>query len=499
MPPSARKKANHNSSPPNPKLMVMLLERCGIGLSELQAEQLWQYHQLLRQSDQELNLTRIHHFRSMVEKLYVDSILPGTLIDLPSPLLDLGTGPGMPGIPLKIAYPHLQIMLSESRSKRRDFLEGVLKSLRLKNISVLPGISVSFEQPVRGVITRAVESIGATLERISGCLRKDGLALFMKGPHCDEEVQEAVVKFKSDYHLVDDIAYRIPHTPHERRLVIFERLSEPHGVKRAAAMKRHSVRSIESEDNDIFKGLKKLLSGRGIRKEGRALVSGSKIVAELMRDLPEICDAWITEGDQSPPPDHAPARLLWYQLSRTLFDVLDTLGTRNPLLLVRAQEPLIWNPSEGLPEGCSLIVPFQDPENVGTVIRSAAAFGADQVILLAESAHPFHPKSVRASGGAVFRIRLLNGPSLRDLPDDPAILPLSAEGKPIGSVAFPRSVALLPGIEGPGLPDIFRSRAVSIPIMPGIESLNAAAATVIALYEWAGRTGKVQRAEPPRN
>jgi 16S rRNA (guanine527-N7)-methyltransferase len=489
---SAVKRTTHHPVPPNLSQMRTLLELCGIRLTDLQAEQLWQYHRLLRQSDQELNLTRIHQFRSMVEKLYVDSILPGTLIDLPSPLLDLGTGPGMPGIPLKIAYPHLEVLLSESRGKRREFLDEALISIGLTGISVLPGISAHFEQPVKGVITRAVESIGATLERIRGCLSRKGLALFMKGPHCDEEVREAVVKFGSDYRLVDDIAYRIPHTPHDRRLVVFERLNEPDGVKRAAAMKRHSARSIESEHNDFFKGLKKLLSGRGIRKEGRALISGSKIVFEILRDLPGLCEAWITEGDKSPPPEYAPAHLEWYQLAHPLFDSLDTFGTRNPLLLVKVPEPQSWDPAGGLPEGCSLLVPFQDPENVGTVIRSAAAFGVDQVILLSESAHPFHPKSIRASGGAVFRVNLLNGPSLKDLPEDSAIVPLSAVGVNIRSMAFPATFALLPGIEGPGLPETFRSRAVSIPIMPGVESLNAAAATAIALYEWAGRTAREQ-------
>ena len=98
--------------------MAALLERSGIKLSEHQLDQLWLYHKLLRRYNPELNLTRIHNFTNMVLKLYVDSILPGTLMDLPSPLLDLGTGPGMPGIPLKIAYPNLEILLAESRKNR---------------------------------------------------------------------------------------------------------------------------------------------------------------------------------------------------------------------------------------------------------------------------------------------------------------------------------------------------------------------------------------------
>jgi len=65
-------------------------------------------------------------------------------------------------------------------------------------------------------------------------------------------------------------------------------------------------------------------------------------------------------------------------------------------------------------------------------------------------------------------------------------VPLSKEGKRISDFKFPAKFALLPGIEGPGLPDRFRKAGVSIPISPEVESLNAVAATAIALFVWAG-------------
>ena len=64
-------------------------------------------------------------------------------------------------------------------------------------------------------------------------------------------------------------------------------------------------------------------------------------------------------------------------------------------------------------------------------------------------------------------------------------MPLSKEGTRISDFKFPAKFALLPGIEGPGLPDRFRKTAVSIPISPGVESLNAVAATAVALFVWA--------------
>ena len=87
-----------DASKPSMAAMQAILERSGIRLSSVQLEQLWLYHQLLRQHNPTLNLTRIHNFVNMVLKLYVDSMLPAKMRELPSPLLDLGTGPGMPGI-----------------------------------------------------------------------------------------------------------------------------------------------------------------------------------------------------------------------------------------------------------------------------------------------------------------------------------------------------------------------------------------------------------------
>jgi 16S rRNA (guanine527-N7)-methyltransferase len=165
------------------------------------------------------------------------------------------------------------------------------------------------------------------------------------------------------------------------------------------------------------------------------------------------------------------------------------------LLLIGLPEMPPWTPADGFPAGVSVIIPFQDPENVGAAIRSAAAFGAAQAILLAESAHPFHPKALRASGGAALSLPLRPGPSLQALPPELPILALSAEGVDIRETTFPEAFGLLAGLEGPGLPEAWRRHAVRIPIRPEVESLNAAAAVAVALYEWKRRQGGRRKAE----
>ena len=467
--------------------MDSLLQQCGIHLSKDQLTQLWDYHQLLRTYNAELNLTRIHNFANMVVKLYADSILPALEWSAwPTPLMDLGSGPGMPGIPLAIFRPDLQILLAESRKNRIEFLKVAVSRLGLAGIEVLErGIAPDFDRPVAGVITRAVEPIGDTLARVAGCLKHGGHIFFMKGPSCDEEIEAASRTFSSDYDLEADIAYRIAHTPHRRRLVIFRRTTKPAGVN--PAPQEYRIKVIESEGNAVFKELKKLHRGRGIKKQGRTLVCGRRLTDEVIATAPQRCLAWISQDDRTPPPEGAPGQMDWIQLSTALFRSLDLFGTRTPMVLYEFPTSPLWQPEADTPAGCSLLVPFQDPENVGAVIRTAVAMHVDRIILLGESANPFHPKAVRASAGTVFSAPLVQGPSLADLPADLPVIALSSTGKPIAQRPFPGSFYLLPGMEGPGLPHPWQTNAVSIPMAASVESLNAAVATAIALYEWQRR------------
>lgn len=468
--------------------MGEILRGCGIALPESALDLLWAYHSLIREHNPELNLTRVRNFRRMVLKLYADALLPADLLELPSPLLDLGTGAGMPGIPLKIYRPRLEVLLAESRARRVAFLEAAIARLGLAGIRVVPGrLTPAFETPVQGVITRAVEPIADTLARVAGCLSRGGLAIFMKGPNCAAEIDTARRRFEGDYALAEDRAYTIPGTPHARRLIVFRRIGAPLAERRAQALGRNPAPPITSRQNPAFKELKKLLSSRGIRKSGRALVAGEKLVREILARHPRLGRAWVGTPEMWPPENAV--GLDWVRLAPPLFAELDCFGTRRGLLLIEVPPIAPWSPGDGLPQGVSVLLPFQDPENVGAAVRSAAAFGASQVIFLRESAHPFHPKALRASAGGVLELPLRSGPGLADLPADLPLVALSAEGEDLAAIRFPEAFGLLAGLEGPGLPAALRLHAARIPIRPGVESLNAAAALAVALYEWRRRKG----------
>jgi len=216
-----------NKLPPGLPSLKKWFERSQLHLSEKQVQLIWEYHNLLRKRNADYDLTRIYQFDNMVQKHYVDCVLVAKLLDwnLPSPLLDIGTGAGLPGILLKIACPGTELILSEGRHKRITFLHEVVQTLGLRGIEIYEGkIYPSFSRSVNGVITRALESIPKTLDRVMKCLAPGGRAIFMKGPGCEDELKEALEVFRATYKLSQELSYTIPHSSHHRRLIVFKRL-----------------------------------------------------------------------------------------------------------------------------------------------------------------------------------------------------------------------------------------------------------------------------------
>ncbi|MEY4580735.1 MAG: hypothetical protein RL701_5438 [Pseudomonadota bacterium] len=209
--------------------MRSLLERAGIQLDREQLDRLWRFDQLLRRRNDDRDLTRLIEFETVVVKHYIDSLFVTRLIELPEPLVDVGTGAGFPGIPLKIRFPELELVLAEQRPRRIAFLNEAIETLGLSRVSTFKQrvVSRSFTRPMAGVITRAVEPIQKTLLRTSGCTRAGSRIIFMKGPQVDDELTSARKEFEADYQLVLDKPYQLPHTPFERRLIVFERLNDP--------------------------------------------------------------------------------------------------------------------------------------------------------------------------------------------------------------------------------------------------------------------------------
>lgn len=470
---------------PSQSNLQKMLQSSDLSLPDEAVRQLWAYHQLLHLRNDDGDLTRLRAFDTMVSLHYVDCLLVAKKIgaQLPSPLLDIGSGAGLPGIPLKIALPQVEVVCCEMRARRIAFIDEAIAHCGLKGARTWhQTLGSGFTDKVGGIITRAFEKIPVTLQRVAQMVPPGGVAVFMKGPNCDEEIADANRSLSRSWRLRSDEAYDIPMTTHRRRLVVYVRLDDP------LELVRRRSREIDAERNDAFRVWSDLLTGKGVRKHGLALIAGSKLVPEVLRDYPHLCVELLVPKGTDRVPTEAAADLPVAVLAPSLHKALDVSGTAGPLVVVRADAPRPW---AGLPTDAVLAVPFQDPENVGAVLRSAAALGVQDVVLLRDAASPFHPKALRAGGLAALKLTLWQGGSLSELAaglGPERIVALSAEGTPLPAFNFPADgFVLVPGIEGPGLPQELRAAAVAIPMSEGTESLNGATAAALALYEWSTR------------
>ena len=209
---------------PNRQGLEAMMRQCRIVLTGEQYDQLWAFHSFLRKRNHDGDLTRLHGFETIVLKHYVDCMMVGDLVHLPSPLVDVGSGAGFPGIPLKIRYPKLDIILAEPRPRRVEFLNDAIQLLGLKKARVFDHkvTSQSFKTPVKAVVTRALETMDKTVLRTSGALEPGGKLILLKGPGVEEEIEVFRRRFDDKYRIVENIPYRLPLIGHDRRIIVIE-------------------------------------------------------------------------------------------------------------------------------------------------------------------------------------------------------------------------------------------------------------------------------------
>lgn len=178
-----------------------------------------------------------------------------------------------------------------------------------------------------------------------------------------------------------------------------------------------------------------------------------------------------------------PAHVKTFALSAPLFEKIDLFGTGTPILVCEVPSLPAAN-LDARPQGLEILCPLGDPANVGALIRTAAALGVERVILLKESAHPYHPKAIRTASGTTFTVSLAQGLSIRDLPEPAKWVTLDTQGASLSAFQWPKDIRLLVGEEGPGLPPITSGPRLAVPMSDSVESLNAVVAAGMALYAY---------------
>lgn len=163
-------------------------------LTEQKKKQLNLYADFLIVENQKYNLTRITSVEEIFEKHFLDSLLFSQEINLVNQkIVDIGTGPGFPGMVLKIFYPELRLTLIESNQKKVNFLKKLIELLKLKDIEVINQRAEDFShahmEEYDLVVSRAVASLNILLELGAQLIKIGGLFVALKGPKANEEIE----------------------------------------------------------------------------------------------------------------------------------------------------------------------------------------------------------------------------------------------------------------------------------------------------------------------
>jgi 16S rRNA (guanine527-N7)-methyltransferase len=196
-----------------------------LSLTDEMLEQFAKFYKFLMDYNRKYNLTRLKTFEEVAVKHFIDCLYVAQLTHLPDPLIDMGSGAGFPGVPLKIARPDVRVILVEGVQKKVEYLKELREHLNLKLLDIIGrNVEPKMHYPVQGVITRAVEVISATLKNTVNCVQTGGYVILMKTPGIDAEIKEAKETMGEIYELVENIDYRLGKTSHERKLLVYKKI-----------------------------------------------------------------------------------------------------------------------------------------------------------------------------------------------------------------------------------------------------------------------------------
>ena len=200
-----------------------------INISNEQIEKFYNYMQLLLDWNEKINLTAIIEPKEIILKHFIDSLTILKYIEKDSKVIDVGTGAGFPGVPLKIMRDDIEITLLDSLNKRINFLEEVIKQLELTKIQAIHGRAEEFGKKQREsfdiVTSRAVANLSTLSEYLVPLAKIGGKCICMKSMNIEEELNQAQKAISLLGGNVENIEkFLLPKSEIERSLIIINKV-----------------------------------------------------------------------------------------------------------------------------------------------------------------------------------------------------------------------------------------------------------------------------------
>ena len=234
-------------------------EALNIVLNEKQLAMFETYYEMLVEKNKVMNLTAITEKNEVIDKHFIDSISLKKAMDVTKPVkvLDLGTGAGFPGIPLKIAYPNLQVTLLDSLNKRIKFLQEVIEELSLEEIDAIHGRAEDYakqsgyREQFDICVSRAVANLATLSEYCLPYVKQGGCFISYKSGAVQEELEQSKKAIKELGGRVKEvIPFVLPDTDIERTFVVIEKVKQtPSKYPRKAGLPSKEPIGVEIKEN----------------------------------------------------------------------------------------------------------------------------------------------------------------------------------------------------------------------------------------------------------
>ncbi len=214
------------------ELLTAGAKELGTDLSEKQIGLFMQYMDNLKSWNEKINLTAIKDDRDIIINHFLDSISIVPIIERNKTLLDIGTGGGFPGVPIKIVCPELRVTLMDSVNKKVTFLKATIRKLALEEIEAVWGRAEDIgnnipRQHFDYVVNRAVGTISDTFQLSLPYLSPYGVLILMRGKKGAEEWDRASQNFNNNYDLIEIREFSLPYSDSKRIVIILKPKKQP--------------------------------------------------------------------------------------------------------------------------------------------------------------------------------------------------------------------------------------------------------------------------------